>query len=89
METKSFSETISKVVMYLGALVVIVLLLWGIFGDSPTVQQLIMGYVVMLTGYLISLNAKTAKLEVHSEITKNTLKKVGQNLEEINRKLGK
>ena len=89
MEKKNSWGIATKIIFYFTSLVVIILLIWGILGNSPTFEEMMWGFVILLVGYLLNLNAKIVKLEVHSDITQNTLKKVGDNFEEISRKIDK
>ncbi len=89
MDKKNYWEITTRIIFYFSSLVVIFLLIWGIFGNSPTFEELVWGFVIMLVGYLLNLNTKIAKLEVHSNITQNTLRKVGEKFEQLKEKIDK
>ncbi len=83
-------ETVSNLLIALGVLLVIVMTLWYLFGQSPTTEQLLMAYI--LTPFLFTfgiyerLNGKVEK--VNDKLSK-TREDFQHELGEIKNQLGR
>ncbi len=56
MNLTKFKDVLSWILLGIGMLLV----LWYIFGDSPTFEQALL---VMITGYLVKISSKIGKME--------------------------
>ena len=61
-DQQDYSQLIAKIVLYIGVAIVVILLLWGIFGNSPTIEQILLGLVIMIFGYLLTINSKITQI---------------------------
>ena len=47
-----------EIIMIIGFIVTLVLFIWYVFGDSPTLEQLILGVSLINTGWIYTLSNK-------------------------------
>lgn len=77
-------EKISWGITVLAGLLVIILILWKLFGNSPTIDDIIMGILFLLASWTINLNNKVTRMEVKSTLS---FQKIKEDLTEIKQKL--
>ncbi len=65
-------------------LLVTILILWKLFGSSPTIDDIILGILFLLASWTINLNNKITRMDVKSTLSFQRLR---EDVTEIKQKL--